>query len=302
MPVKPDIHEPINTSNIFQHIAWPTTILQVTSQLCIVASWYYCVMGDLSLLSGCCINILAYYALFTPAHEAIHRSIFKNKSLNDIALYSIVAFYLPGSSGKFLRLMHLQHHRFTNEEIDPDHYIASNTRHIFFLWFFWDLYYIYAFNKNRKHYPHFSNYRLSAETTIGFGIIAAIGFFFPWETVTLWLIPTRVMMWLICFVFMYLPHVPHTYSQRTAPYKATSIRKGFNWLLTPLMMYQNYHLVHHLYPSIPFYSYVKAWHSKKAFHEAQDPAFVDAFSIVPHTQPPAFKDRTHTLNPEAHNN
>ena len=28
------------------------------------------------------------------------------------------------------------------------------------------------------------------------------------------------------------------------------------WLLTPLMLSQNYHLVHHLHPSVPFYRYV----------------------------------------------
>jgi ring-1,2-phenylacetyl-CoA epoxidase subunit PaaE len=29
--------------------------------------------------------------------------------------------------------------------------------------------------------------------------------------------------------------------------------------MTPLFVYQNYHLVHHLHPSVPFYRYVRAW-------------------------------------------
>ncbi|CAM5734605.1 Flavohemoprotein [Mycolicibacterium aubagnense] len=31
------------------------------------------------------------------------------------------------------------------------------------------------------------------------------------------------------------------------------------WLYTPLMLSQNYHLVHHLHPSVPFYRYTKTW-------------------------------------------
>ena len=29
--------------------------------------------------------------------------------------------------------------------------------------------------------------------------------------------------------------------------------------MTPLMLYQNYHLVHHLHPVIPFYRYIAVW-------------------------------------------
>ncbi|WP_139361018.1 2Fe-2S iron-sulfur cluster-binding protein, partial [Mycobacterium sp. D16R24] len=42
-------------------------------------------------------------------------------------------------------------------------------------------------------------------------------------------------------------------------YRATRIRVGGEKLLTPLFLYQNYHLVHHLHPSVPFYRYIRAW-------------------------------------------
>jgi fatty acid desaturase len=51
-----------------------------------------------------------------------------------------------------------------------------------------------------------------------------------------------------------------------------------------LFIYQNYHLVHHLYPTAPFYRNLKLWHAKKQFHEAQNPALVDAFSLRPKTE------------------
>ena len=36
-------------------------------------------------------------------------------------------------------------------------------------------------------------------------------------------------------------------------------RVGWERLLTPLMLYQNYHLVHHIHPTIAFYRYVQVW-------------------------------------------
>jgi beta-carotene hydroxylase len=111
------------------------------------------------------------------------------------------------------------------------------------------------------------------------GILAI---FFPMEVLFLWLIPTRIMGWLICLVFMYLPHVPHTIKDKDAPYQATLMRQGWEWLLTPVMMYQNFHLVHHLYPTVPFYRYKKVWQAAEQYHEAQQPAKVRAFGVRPY--------------------
>jgi fatty acid desaturase len=67
--------------------------------------------------------------------------------------------------------------------------------------------------------------------------------------------------------------------QRRSLNQATVIRTGWEWLLTPLMMYQNYHLVHHLYPTVPFYRYKKAWLAREQFHESHQPAKVTAFQF-----------------------
>jgi len=53
------------------------------------------------------------------------------------------------------------------------------------------------------------------------------------------------------------------------------------WLLTPVLLYQNYHLVHHLYPTVPFYRYISIWRARLSFHESQNPAVVDALSLRP---------------------
>ena len=40
-------------------------------------------------------------------------------------------------------------------------------------------------------------------------------------------------------------------------YRATRNRVGMEWLFTPVLLSQNYHLVHHLHPSVPFHRYMQ---------------------------------------------
>jgi len=83
-----------------------------------------------------------------------------------------------------------------------------------------------------------------------FGV--AIYFGFGFELFMLWFLPSRITLLLIAVVFVILPHYPAMVAQDEEPYMATTMRYGWEWLLTPLLVYQNYHLIHHLYPEIPF--------------------------------------------------
>jgi fatty acid desaturase len=101
------------------------------------------------------------------------------------------------------------------------------------------------------------------------------------ELLMFWIIPQRISFFFISFIFVYLPHVPNEISEKEDAYRATSIREGMEWLLSPLMMYQNYHLVHHLYPNVPFYRIVKLWNSRLDEHLSHDPAIVPIIGLYP---------------------
>lgn len=263
-------------------VAWPTVLLLLATQVTLVLVWYGVLTGQLALWQGCLIAIVAYYGKFTPAHDSMHRAVSSKGWINDLVLYATMFFYLPFTSGKLLGLMHMQHHRFANDDLDPDHDLVKRWYNVLFLWFVWDLRYLYIYLKNRQHYPPISLPRIVVELIVGFGTMGILAIFFPLEVLFLWLIPTRIMGWLICLVFMYLPHVPHTIKDKDAPYQATLMRQGWEWLLTPIMMYQNFHLVHHLYPTVPFYRYKKVWQAAEQYHEAQQPAKVRAFGVRPY--------------------
>ena len=263
-------------------VAWPTVLLLWSVQAVIVWVWYSVLKGDLALWQGCLINIVAYYGKFTPAHDSMHKSVSRIPWINDLVLYQTMFTYLPFNSGKLLGLMHMQHHRFANDELDPDHAVVTHWYNALFLWFFWDFRYLYFYLKHRDQYPGINIGRILLEMTVGFSTVGIVAWFFPQEVLWLWLIPSRMMGWLICLVFMYLPHVPHSIRDKDAPYQATLMREGWEWLLTPLMMYQNFHLAHHLYPTVPFYRYRKVWDAARDYHEAQHPAWVKAFALRPY--------------------
>jgi len=263
-------------------LALPTMTLVVMTQITIVSVWYFALQGVLPLWAGCLFNIVAYYVQFTPFHDASHNAVSRIPWVNKFIFFELMQTYLPGNSGKLLMVMHMQHHRFANEELDPDYEVAKSFKHAFFLWFFWDFRYLFFYFKHREFYPDVKISRIFLEMAIGYAVVGVLAWHFPLETLILWLIPTRIMAWLICFVFMYLPHVPHVYTHRKNPYQATLYRVGWDWLMTPLLMYQNYHLSHHLYPTIPFYRYKKAWLAREAFHEAHNPAKVKPFALHPY--------------------
>ena len=49
------------------------------------------------------------------------------------------------------------------------------------------------------------------------------------------------------------------------------------WLFTPLMLSQNYHLVHHLHPSVPFYRYLATWRRNEEAYLERDAAIATVF-------------------------
>ena len=72
----------------------------------------------------------------------------------------------------------------------------------------------------------------------------------------------------LCFCHI----IQHRFPQKTDKFKATTMRLGHEWLLTPVMVFQNYHLIHHLYPNIPFHRYLKVWSIIKEEIMAKNPA------------------------------
>ena len=263
-------------------VAVPTVILAFACVGVFYANIVLGIQGTIPLWFGCLVNCIAGYLLFSPIHDSLHRSVSSNHKFNEFIALLTVNGLTPYASVKLFRFMHMQHHRFTNEEDkDPDAFAGKGGWRIWSLWFFWDALYLVKYWQIRHERPQDEVKSVIIGLSIGLPITVALFYAFPLQIFFLWFIPNRMTVWLICYIFMYLPHQPHSVEQKDAPFHATLIRTGWDKLLDPVLMYQNYHLVHHLYPTIPFYLYKKAWFALEEYHTSQQPATVSAFQLKP---------------------
>ena len=285
-----DSNDLINNKDLFDSLslepefAWPTIILFFICAGFMFGATWAAIYGHISYLAACLINGTAGYFLFSPMHDAIHSSVGKSKQLNlwvgritFLYFSSLVAFDL-------MRFIHFRHHRNANGEGDEaDHDVQSGPAWLLPLkWPFIDL--IYGW-----HYLGYWKDRPKSETRSVIIMFLATLVVWPWliingylmELLMFWIIPQRISFFFISFIFVYLPHVPNEISEKEDVYRSTSIREGMEWLLSPLMMYQNYHLVHHLYPNVPFYRLVKIWNSRLDEHLSHDPAIVPTLGLYP---------------------
>ena len=74
---------------------------------------------------------------------------------------------------------------------------------------------------------------------------------------------------------------PDVVTHQEDPFLASTMRMGWEWLLTPLLVCQNYHLIHHLYPTVPFYKIHDAWYLKYDGLSTGNISYLGAFGLTP---------------------
>ncbi|WND03007.1 fatty acid desaturase [Temperatibacter marinus] len=267
-------------------IAWPTLLLLVSAYGIFSLTLLAYSDAALSLPWVILWNSIASYMAFTVAHDGTHNAISTNQHVNDWAGRAAIALLEPGPFFKVFRFIHMRHHQYTNDpEKDPDTYCGHGPAWVMPLrWLSLDVIYF----KTYLQKENFSKSKKAEKIEFFLCLIFAI---LVISTVTLlglleaylllFFIPTRIAKLFIVFGFDFLPHYPHKITVKENRYQCTSNRVGLEWLLTPLFISQNYHLVHHIYPSVPFYRYLKIWNARLDYHNAKKPAITDTFAITP---------------------
>ena len=166
--------------------------------------------------------------------------------------------------------MRLAHHRDTNnEELDPDHWVAVQGP-FKVLWRSLTIVYWYQqyFWKHIAFHAHIPGMRpLTIHIALAYLIFYSIAFglsVFGWwrEVLALWIVPHILASALIIYFFAYRTHKPHEVHER---YRDTNVFWVKGKILEPIVnwlyMFQNFHLIHHLFPRIPFYLYPNAFRS-----------------------------------------
>ncbi|MDB2584689.1 fatty acid desaturase [Alphaproteobacteria bacterium] len=267
-------------------IAWPSILLFLGALGAFAITTFFALSGSLDWWIACLLNGGFLYFLFSPMHDALHGSASSNVFLNEAIGRLSLAAFIPAAPMEIARWVHLKHHAHTTADIDPDNFMHHGRWFILpFRWANFDFYYLKAFfesddrqvKRNRKMaLVYLASFVLVSAFIIANGYLA--------EYFILWFLPTRIALGFVGYVFVFLPHYPAQISSKEDKYKATTMRLGYEWLLTPLMVAQNYHLIHHLYPNIPFYRYLKVWSLRRDEIMAKNPAIQRGFSLSPEWQ------------------
>lgn len=259
-------------------IAWPTVALFLLALGLYLGSTTMGVSGRWPAWLSVLLNALSAYWMFTVAHDASHNSLSLHRWLNDGLGRIATMTLLPLPIFRAFRYIHMQHHRFSNEQDDPDYWVGKGSGWTLLLrCALMDLHYLVWYAPRVSTRPK-DEVRDTVLAAVFGGAVLAWLISQGWgrEVLLYWVLPARIAITFLALAFDYWPHSPYKATDAENKYIATSVRAGLEWLLTPLLLGQNYHLVHHLYPLVPFYRYVKVWRARERFHLAQAPLIVSA--------------------------
>lgn len=233
----------------------PTVWLFVGAWTVLVLASVLHLQGVIPAVPTVVLNALAIYVLFTVMHDGVHRTAHQSRLVNE-ALARVSAFALTVTLPLF-RAVHYEHHSHTNDsDRDPDLGVARRPRLLVLLWC------IGLMIEYRVHFYGRRLWRNRAELmealAMEFLLVAVIAASAATGTftlvATLWFGPALLAVVFLAFTFDFLPHYPYDSRVR---FFDTRIYPGP--VLNAVLLGQNYHLIHHLWTTIPWYRYQRVF-------------------------------------------
>ena len=201
------------------------------------------------------VNTLALHCSGTVIHDACHQSAHRNRIVNAI-LGHCSALILVFAFPVFTRV-HLQHHGNVNHpKDDPDHYVSTGGP----LWLI-AVRFLYheVFFFQRQLWRNYELLEWFISRLIVITIVyISVQYHFLGYILNFWFIPAFIVGITLGLFFDYLPHRPFVERSR---WKNARVYPGK--VLNVLILGQNYHLIHHLWPSIPWYNYQPTYYLMK---------------------------------------
>lgn len=205
--------------------------------------------------------------MFIVAHESIHHTVGRPNWINHVFGRLSMPFVSLFGTFPMLAYVHLAHHRNTNEGIhdDPDAWSSSGPRwQLPLRWLTIDAWYCRFYLARLRRRPRQETLGFAIHLTSALAFVTAIVVLgYGRELVLIYFLPQRIGVGLLAWWFDWLPH-HGLVTARNDRFRIARVRVGWERVLCPLLMYQNYHLVHHIHPGIPFYLYIKAWRAAEA--------------------------------------
>jgi beta-carotene hydroxylase len=223
--------------------------------------------GALPYWAAIPINALLIYFSFTPIHEAIHGNIAGRHAqwrwlelvVGHISGFILLAPY-PG-----LERLHIHHHQHTNDPgEDPDMWVRADNFAMAVLRcmaiqpaYIWSLYKLATDPVGRRAFAYEMIY-IAVYVAI---LVAAFNLGFGVELLLLWVLPGYIGVVMCPLLFDWPVHHPHQDRGRYTDSAILLFPKPVRLLVDFLYCGHSYHLMHHLYPRIPFYHYGTAYYA-----------------------------------------
>ena len=236
--------------------AWPTIALAVVAVGGFVGLGIASAIGIVPFAIAIPVQGFLAFASFTPMHDASHKAIApKSRWIDEVVGWICGLPVLAAFSG--LKYLHLEHHKHTNDPVhDPDSWSsqAKSRVGIVLRWLVLDLHYLARYVTKARTRPR------AEVVTCALGVVVMLGSWVVFvatghglELLLCWLVPSRIAIVMLSVFFDWIPHSPRRTTVAEDPYRASNVYEH-RWL-TPVLLAQNYHLVHHLFPGVPFYRY-----------------------------------------------
>jgi beta-carotene hydroxylase len=207
--------------------------------------------GGLPIAVTVLMNAAAIYIGFTVMHESMHGIAHANRRANRW-LGNVASLMLTVPMPLF-RAVHYEHHAHTNDgERDPDLFLARSP------WWLLPLWSLRVLVEYRSHFYGRRLWRKKRDLYAGLVNDAALVSAIATAALTghlgtlmvVWWGPAMVAIVFLALSFDYLPHAPYDSAER---YHDTRIYPGAT--ANAILLGQNYHLIHHLWTTIPWYRY-----------------------------------------------
>lgn len=255
----------IQLQSLTGKFAWPTVAMTFAILAAVSGVAALAVNGALPYWAAVLINSLLIYAIFTPLHEAVHgniagspRWVWLETLVGHIAGFTLMAPF-PG-----YRYLHLHHHNHTNDPVeDPDYWVKSDN-YLTVIWrcmLIQPVYIIHLWKIARdpvgmRAFIDEMIYVASYPVIIG----VAYYFGFGTELLLLWILPAYFGVVLCPLMFDWPVHHPHTSRGRYTDSAILRFRQPLQFVMDVAFCGHTYHLIHHMYPRVPFYHYGTAFY------------------------------------------
>ncbi len=206
-------------------------------------------------------GFLALHLEGTVVHDACHNAAHPSRFGN--ALMGHGSAFLLGFSFPVFTRVHLQHHAHVNDpKHDPDHIVSTFGP----LWLIAPRFFyheVFFFRRRLWRHNELLEWGLARGLFLTI-VLASIKYGFIDFVFNCWFAPALMLGVTLGLFFDYLPHRPF---QSRSRWHNARVYPGR--LMNILILGQNYHLVHHLWPSIPWFEYQAAYRATKPLLDAK---------------------------------